>query len=224
MLFRGVGMAVGTFLRKLFSTREERGRVTSDRFRMAVRSVVRDMTADVSGRILDAGGADGLMYDPEASTLSDNVTVLDLDCDSLRAGRRAYGEQGAFVCGDMTRMPFGDGVFDTAICVGTFYNFPSAELVAKGIAEMARVADSGGTVILEFRNADNPVVSLAYRYAESYDPSLDGLTLRAYTVGEIALMVMRLGLVIKRIKYVGIPQRRLAIGFIVEAKKKNGKG
>jgi len=215
-------MAAGTFLRKLLATRDERGRVTSDRFRLAVRKAVRGLTVGVTGRILDAGGADGLLFDPNASSLADNVTVLDLDLDSLKTGRRSYGKRGRFVCGDMTRMPFDDGVFAATACIGTFYNFPTADLVRQGIGEMARVTDPGGTIILEFRNAGNPVVSLAYRYAESYDPSLDGLTLKAYTVEEVTDVLMSLGLVIERIRYVGIPLRRLAIGFIVVARKKNG--
>ena len=210
-------MGFGKLVRKLLSTRDERGRITSDRFRMAVRKAVRALTAGAAGRVLDCGGADGLLFDPGTSPLACVTTVLDFDTAALSEGREAYGGAGTFVCGDITGMPFPDSVFDISVCIGTFYNFPSAETVASGIAEMARVTAPGGSIVLEFRNADNPVVSMAYRHAESYDPSLNGLPLNAYTIKDVTSMLEKLGLEVIRIKYIGIPQRMLAIGFVVVA-------
>lgn len=210
-------MPFGTLIRKALSTSDERGRKTSDRFRLAVRRAVRGMTVDVAGPILDAGGADGLLFDPRESRLAPLVTVLDLDTGALRDGRKAYGACGRFVCGDITAMPFPDGFFAVAVCVGTFYNFPTTALVRQGIAEMARVTSPGGAVFVEFRNADNPAVRLAYKHAGSYDPSLGDLPLNAYRQMEIKAMLESLFLDIRRVSYIGIPARHLALGFVVEA-------
>jgi len=210
-------MNLGMVIRKILSTRDERGRKTSDLFRLFVRRAVREMLADVCGRVLDAGGADGLLLDPGVSALSGVTTVLDLDVEALHRGRRAYGGAGAFVCGSITRMPFRNGAFETSVCIGTFYNFPSREMVALGIAELARVTGKGGRVVVEFRNAENPVVALAFRHAEKYDPSLGGLPLRAYSLADVKAMLSEAGLMVRRVKYMGVPGRRLALGFIVEA-------
>jgi len=210
-------MNPGMILRKVLSTRDERGRKTSDLFRLFVRRAVRGMLADVCGRVLDAGGAEGLLFDPGVSGLSGVATVLDLDMEALRRGRHAYGGTGAFVCGSITRMPFRDGTFETSVCIGTFYNFPSRELVEEGIAEMARVTEKRGRVVVEFRNAENPVVALAFKHAEKYDPSLGGLPLRAYSLADVKGMLSEAGLRLRRVKYMGVPVRRLALGFIVEA-------
>lgn len=214
-------MAIGTLLRKALSTQDERGRTTSDRFRLAVRRTVRNMIIDVTGPILDAGGADGLLFDPRVSPLARAATVLDLDTEALGQGRRAYGSAGKFVCGDITNMPFCDGVFDVAVCVGTFYNFPSADIVAKGIAEMARVTSPSGSVFVEFRNADNPIVRQAYKHAGTYDPTLDGLPLNAYTTADIRAMLEKIHLEVRRIQYIGIPLKHGALGFVVEAVHRN---
>jgi len=202
-------------LRRLASTRDERGRVTSDRFRYAVRKRVRRIAGGVDGPVLDAGGGDGLLFDPRVSAAAERVTVLDLDTEALVRGRGAYGGTGRFVCGDITRMPFRDGVFNFAVCVGTFYNFPSRYLVASGIGELARVTARGGTVATEFRNLDNPVVAAAYRHARAYDPSLADLPLRAYRPVDAIAMAESAGLKVREIAWMGPPFRRLAFGFII---------
>ena len=202
-------------LRRLASTRDERGRVTSDRFRYAVRKRVRRIVGGVNGPVLDAGGGDGLLFDPRRSTGTKRITVLDLDTEALVRGREAYNGSGLFVCGDITRMPFRDGVFDFAVCVGTFYNFPSRYLVASGIGELARVTAPGGTVVTDFRNLDNPVVATAYRHARAYDPSLADLPLRAYRPDDAVGIAENAGLKVREIVWMGPPFRRLAFGFII---------
>lgn len=217
-------MVFGDFLRRLLSTQDERGRKTSDWFRMSVRRAVRSMVSGDAGSVLDAGGGDGLLFDPNISGLAGVTTILDLDVKALHEARQRYSGRGMFVSGDITRMPFPDVIFDTAVCIGTFYNFPTSELVRQGILEMARVTGNDGRVIVEFRNADNPVVYLAYKYAEKYDPSLKGLPLNAYSIEHVKNMLAHAGLIPKSIKYIGIPFRYLAIGFILEAVHNKNKG
>jgi len=210
-------MGLGTLVRKMLATRDERGRITSDRFRFAVRRAVRRMVYDCDGPVLDAGGGDGLLFDPGVGGLAGKTTILDLDRAALAEGRRCYRGKGSFVCGDITNMPFRDNAFDVAVCIGTFYNFPTADHVLEDIREMARVTDTAGRVIVEFRNAENPVVSFAYRHAEKYDPSLKGLPLKAYSVAQATQLLAGAGLRVKRIKFLGIPLKPMAIGFILEA-------
>ena len=209
-------MTLGDYLRRLCSTKDERGRRTSDWFRLFVRRAVRNMVSDNAGSILDAGGGDGLLFDPNVSRCAGVTTILDMDIKALHEVKRYYGGKGHFAGGDLTRMPFEDGSFGTAVCIGTFYNFPSADMVFKGLCEMARVTGKEGRMIVEFRNAENPLVSLAYKYAGMYDSSLNGLPLNAYSLKQIKSMLSRAGLEAKRIKTIGIPLKRLAFSYILE--------
>ena len=210
-------MSIGNFLRRVCSTRDERGQKTSDWFRLLVRRAVRSMVSDYASPVLDAGGGDGLLFDPLVSPLADATIILDLDTKALGEARLWYGSTVKVVSGDLTDMPFTDGAFNIAVCIGTFYNFPDTDMIRQGLKELARVTEKRGRVIVEFRNAGNPVVSLAYRYAEKYDPSLKGLPLNAYSIKQVKSMLSQAGLEVIRVKIIGIPLKKLAVSYIFEA-------
>jgi ubiquinone/menaquinone biosynthesis C-methylase UbiE len=174
-------MGAVDILRKLLTVRNVRGEATSAHFRMAARAAARRMISRDDGPVLDVAGREGLLFDPRVSPLAECATVLDLESPPLREARRCYGGRGTFVCGDLTRLPFRDGAFGAAVCVGTFYNLPESGMVRDGLREMARVVRPGGRVICEFRNAANPFMYIASRYARRYDPSLGDLPLHPFT-------------------------------------------
>ena len=212
-----LSMKFGTILRFILSTHDERGRKTSDWFRMLVRRKVRRMVSKDRGPFLDAGGGDGLLFDPNVCRLAEMTTILDTDRNALLDARKSYGNKGMFVTGDVTQMPFPDSTFTTSVCIGTFINFSSVTMVQRSLIECARVTKPDGRVITEFRNADNPFVSLAFRHADIYDSSLDGLPLRAYSLSQIKDMISRAGLEVRRIKIIGIPVKPLIFSYIIEA-------
>ena len=89
-------------------------------------------------------------------------------------------------------------------------------VIEKGLCELARVTKRGGRIIVEFRNADNPFLSLAFRNAESYDPTLRGLPLIQYSMKQIRTMLTRAGLKIKHIETIGLPVKPLIINYVLE--------
>ncbi len=210
-------MRIANHLRSLLSTRNERGEPTSDRFRMAARQAIRRIVGKEDLPILDVGGREGYLFDPRVSTISRGVTVLDIERAPLCEAAQAWGDLGSFVQGDLTRLPFADKAFRTTVCIGTFYNLPTADMVLDGIREMGRVTAPGGRILCEFRNARNPFIRFASSHARAYDPSLGNLPLEAYTFDTAADLIERAGLRIGRIVPVMPSWKPLALMFIVEA-------
>ena len=210
-------MGVVDLLRKVMTVRDERGVETSAHFRMAARAAMRRMVSGNDCPILDVAGREGLLFDPRVSQLAGCVTVLDIESPPLREARRQYSGPGAFVCGDMTRLPFHDGAFGATVCVGTFYNLPSREMVCDGLREMARVVRPGGRVLCEFRNAANIFMRFASSHARRYDPSLGNLPLNPYPLEDVRELFARAGLRIIRERPVLPPVRGLALMYIIEA-------
>ena len=205
-------------LRRILKTKDERGELTSGWFRLLARRAVRKMIADGPGPILDAAGGTGQLFDPQVSRLSKETVILDFDIRELLKARPHYANQGSIVCGDITKMPFPDGTFNTSVCVGTFYNLPDSKMVQDGLCELSRVTKESGRVIVEFRNADNPWMRFAEEKAETFDHTLRGLPLIPYTLSQMKNMMLKAGLSIVRIKTTGIPVKPLILSYILEAK------
>ena len=214
-------MSAVDLLRRLARVRNERGELTSDLFRLMARRRLRKLLdGHETGRILDAGGGSGLLFDPSAWNGAGKVIVLDLDQSELVTAKRAYNpDRSGFICGDITRLPFRDGAFDTTVCIGTFYNFPGEDAIAAGLRELARVTRHGGSIYTEFRNAGNPLVRLLYRHAAAYDRSLGRLPLRAYRVKDIERLHRDTGLEPVTFTSLGLPGRLFSLGFIVKSLK-----
>lgn len=210
-------MGMVDLLRSMLAVPDERGNPSSARFRMAARRKARSILRGSDLPVLDVAGREGLLLDPRVSPLASGATVLDLESTPLAEARRWYNGLGTFVCGDLTRLPFRDGSFGASVCVGTFYNLPDERMVREGLREMARVTRPGGTVIVEFRNADNPYMRIAAAHAGQYDASLGGLPIRAYSPGMIRGMIESAGLRIRKIHGAAFPFGRLALMHLVEA-------
>ncbi len=105
---------------------------------------------DLSGvrSALDVGSGAGqlakhlLKYgDPEIK-----VTCTDLSQPMLRRARlRLKSEVPEFVAADLAHLPFADGTFDCITCGYVLEHLPEAE---PGLAEMARVLQPGGRMLL----------------------------------------------------------------------------
>jgi SAM-dependent methyltransferase len=72
------------------------------------------------------------------------------------ASHRVPGDlrRACFMVGDLDRLPFADGSFDAALCVGVLQYLPSLDFA---LAELARVTAPGGSVIVTFPNARSPL-------------------------------------------------------------------
>jgi SAM-dependent methyltransferase len=116
------------------------------------------LSTEHPGRILDLGGGrSGL-----AALLYPDAEVVTLDIDSSLAGQGPPGARTQFVCGDATRLPFADGVFDAVGMFDVLEHVPDDRAAA---AEAMRVTRSGGVVLLS-----TPTAAWRYPYFDLMRP------------------------------------------------------
>ncbi len=105
---------------------------------------------DLSGRksILDVGSGAGqivkhlLKYADHDAT----ITGMDISSEMLRRARgRLKSDRPQLLSGDLSRLPFADGVFDCVTCGYVLKHLPDAR---PGLAELARVMHRGGRMLL----------------------------------------------------------------------------
>lgn len=114
-----------------------------------------------------------------AAAVPDGGLVLDLGCgtgrDLASLGRpgtrvvgvdiampmltRARGLHSALVCGDLTRLPLGDGVADAVWCVAAWVHIGRRDL-PRATAELARVLRPGGVAVVGVQRGSGESVEL----------------------------------------------------------------
>lgn len=100
--------------------------------------------------LLDAGS--GALQFPEYLKYSDNFTYrvcLDFSFKALKEAKKKLGDKGIFIMGDMTSMPFKDGVMDGFVSLNTVYHIPKDEQVT-AIKELYRVMAVNGKGVVVY--------------------------------------------------------------------------
>jgi ubiquinone/menaquinone biosynthesis C-methylase UbiE len=106
------------------------------------------------GLILDAGCGPG-RYAIDLAQQGYRVIMLDLLSEMLRLGRDRVTQAGlvdrapAPVEGDISALPYAEGVFDAVLCLGApLSHLTEAGMRARAVGEMARVAKAGAPIFL----------------------------------------------------------------------------
>ncbi len=108
-------------------------------------------------RVLDIGAGPGV-FTPQLLARGASCAVVDLSFEMVATARRQVtGTRASFMVGDIDRLPLAAGAFDTALCVGVLQYLPTLEFA---FAELARVVEPGGQVIVTFPNASSPLNAL----------------------------------------------------------------
>ena len=118
------------------------------------------------------------------------------------------------------QLPFKNEAFDCVVCVNTFHNQPSMADVGSILKDMARVCKTGGRVIFDIRNSSNPIMFLAYKFANLYDPSCKVLPLNTYSFSRIARVLRTLGFSVEKKTPVLFPFVLLAPAIVIKAGKR----
>lgn len=99
-------------------------------------------------RVLDIGTGTGILlpYLQARVGPAGHITALDRSLPMVaRADRKRRWFRDLSLQADVHQLPFGNGVFDTVVC---FAAFPHFQDPVRAMAEMGRVAASGGRVII----------------------------------------------------------------------------
>ncbi|MDA8002154.1 MAG: ubiquinone/menaquinone biosynthesis methyltransferase [Alphaproteobacteria bacterium] len=123
---------------------------------------------------LDIAGGSGDLAFRLGRVSGVRVTVADLTPAMLERGRRRALDRGfsfEWRCADAEALPFGDGVFDGAVCAFGLRNVTDP---ARALGEALRVLRVGGRfAVLEFSRPDVPVFGGAYNlWARRVIPAL----------------------------------------------------
>jgi ubiquinone/menaquinone biosynthesis C-methylase UbiE len=125
----------------------------------------------VGPRVLDAGAGTGRFTLPLQRT-GINVVAADLSLEMLREGaRRAAMTDAPFaaVSGDIERLPFGDGAFDSLVSMTVLRHFPSWREI---LAEYVRVVRDGGRLVFDVGSGEQRAYMKQAGWSEKgeYDP------------------------------------------------------
>lgn len=106
-------------------------------------------------RLLDAGS--GPIQYPEYLEYSRGYSsrvCLDLSRRALLEARRRIGAHGRFVVGDISALPFRDGVFDGVVCLHTVHHLPASDQ-PRAMAELVRVLAPEGRGVAVYSWGDH---------------------------------------------------------------------
>lgn len=117
------------------------------------------------GRTLDVGCGNGLFF-ASLTSASDQRIGIDLDIGLLQEARRIFADNRtsnvALCCGNVMHLPFPDKTFDNIFFLNTLVNIPTDEITSQLLRELMRICRPGGRLILDIRNAANPLLRLRY--------------------------------------------------------------
>lgn len=108
----------------------------------------------VRGRLLDAGGGTGRVSS-SLRPFVDGVVVADLSQGMLRRARAKGGIE--TVRSRTEKLPFPDGTFARIIVIDALHHFSRME---EAIAELVRVVEPGGRILIEEPDLTLPAVKL----------------------------------------------------------------
>jgi ubiquinone/menaquinone biosynthesis C-methylase UbiE len=94
--------------------------------------------------------ASGPVQIPEYVSFSERYEkriCVDMSLRGLRQAKQRLGDHAICVAGDITRLPFRDGVIDSVVSLHTIYHVPADEQ-GRAIDELYRVVKPGGRVVV----------------------------------------------------------------------------
>jgi ubiquinone/menaquinone biosynthesis C-methylase UbiE len=204
-----------------------RGSTGSDLSRGALSDRIRDAAVALlleapGGPILEVGVGEGLLArEVVVRGATKKFVGMDILRDNLkRARERIDSAQGfAVICARGDYPPFRASSFLRVVCINTLHNQASWSQVEAMVSAAGALVKEGGSLILDIRNACDPLISSAYRYSTLFDPSTKRLPVRSYRPGHIKRLLEGRGFLIVRM--VGIYYRFwfLPSAFVIEARR-----
>ena len=145
------------------------------------------------GRVVDIGSGPGV-FTSDLLTEGFGIAEVDVSLDMLRESRRRVQTQAnrrrvTFVEGRLPDLPFADGAFDAALCIGVLAYLPEPAI---GVREVRRILKPGGVAIVQVSNALCPTSRLHSLLRRGYRRLGEALGGPAYPHLRIPLASFRL--------------------------------
>ena len=168
----------------------------------------------LSGRLLDVGCGNGLLFEELASSTALRCFGADRSVELLTDVLHRFDNRVGCANGLLDHLPFRDRAFDVVTCLNTLLNLPSFDSVTVALHEMMRV--SAGRVIVDIRNAGNPYLRARYWWHRRHAtfPTI------AYRSRDIAGVFESGGFTVEHAYPIGMANEWLAWGYVVVAVRK----
>lgn len=206
------------FFKNAFSLKEERGEVSSGYWQDKVREAVYSLLKFKAGRILEIGCGEGLFL-KRFLPLSEEVSLLGVDIlfEQLAKAQCRTQNKAGLAQADGQRLPFKDSVFDAVACANVLLNINNEQALENILREVSRVLKSGGRAYFDLRNRLNPFIRWKYKFATSYDASINKHHLNLLKLKDFSEKLRRQDCEISRLTSIGFPRGLLAPILIAEA-------
>jgi ubiquinone/menaquinone biosynthesis C-methylase UbiE len=211
-------------LHRLASNPKERDEYSAGFWQDKIRKEALSLCAGMQGRVLEGGCGEGLFLN-HLAVLNPGLQIWGVDNDLNRLHRakeRAKGQNFNNIKlsrQDAANLTFTSGYFDAVLCINTFLNLRSVDLVKQVLFQMRRVGKGGAKIIFDFRNSANPLLRLKYGLARYYDASVKDLPLNTYSPKVINNILSELKLEIIKRKPIGLNAAWLSPVIVIEAVK-----
>lgn len=139
-------------------------------------------------RLLDVGCGTGAAS-RRAATIAGSVVGVDLSTEMLHNATLLAGDLDdvTFMRADAEALPFADASFTAVLCSNSLHHYPNP---ARGLAEMARVLEPGGRLVVGDPCADVWTVRIADVFLRRFEPG----HVRLYRTDEMASLLYGAGL------------------------------
>lgn len=220
--FIGLGDALVKVILRYVVTEEKGSPFFHGILSPSIRRTARRLVSGQDGPALEIGCGDGRLVIPLARESGREVVGLDLFehpfCAAVEQRNSMHIGNLELLRASGMELPFGDGSFESVICVNTLNSVPTKEAAWDILREMVRVCRPNGRIVVDYRNETNPVMRYRskWRKAKHAGSALHQITFRD---SDMVAALDRLGARVDSRVPLLIPFHALAPAVVLRARK-----
>jgi demethylmenaquinone methyltransferase/2-methoxy-6-polyprenyl-1,4-benzoquinol methylase len=151
------------------------GRVVPGLYELATSRAAQRLSAGAPATVLEVGVGPGhILTAVGKRNRSATAVGVDISQGMLKQSRRAlqkHSINAKLVCGDATRLPFRDGMFE-GVVASFLLDLFQKEMIPGALREMHRVLAPGGRIVVASLQFSNPVLKYGWMAAHRVVPGL----------------------------------------------------
>ena len=171
-----------------------------------------------TGRILDAGCGNGLLFAALQHCEEAKCFGLDWSRELLDEAReilrKTHASTAQWVRGDMQHPPLKPHSFDSVFFLNTLLNTPDWATAQQLLQGLMDLCSPGGRLLFDIRNRANPYLRLKYWWHSRKRT----FPTQPYDLADVRSVLRANGFVISRIESIGVPLKGVALAYVIEAR------